>query len=45
MIRSDADIKILLIVAAKTEFEVNGLHFSGLALIFIGAPHSSIEQH
>lgn len=45
MILSDANIQILIIVAAKTEFEVNSHHFSGLVMIFIGAPHSSIEHH
>lgn len=45
MIRSDANIKILIIVAAKAEFEVNSHHFSGLVMIFIGAPHSRFEHH
>lgn len=35
MILNDANIKILIIVAAKTEFEVNSHHFSGLVLIFL----------
>lgn len=45
MILGDANIKILIIVAAKTEFKVNSHHFSGLVRIFIGAPYSSIEHH
>lgn len=45
MILNDANIKILIIVAAKTEFAVNSHHFSGLVLNFIGAPHSRFEHH